>query len=92
MRADYFAGLRSLFDEYRRARYRGEPAMLGEQLRQRQAECGDMTIDVYRTNIARRAANWFTGSLNGWTYTPLREAARAADEIVRQVLKRHPAP
>ena len=30
--------------------------MLGQQLRARQAECGATTIDVYRTNIARRAA------------------------------------
>ncbi len=34
----------------------GDPRMLGPQLRARQAECGTMTIDVYRTNIARRAA------------------------------------
>jgi Asp-tRNA(Asn)/Glu-tRNA(Gln) amidotransferase A subunit family amidase len=34
----------------------GEPAMLGQQLRARQAECGAMTIDRYRSNIARRAA------------------------------------
>ena len=35
---------------------RGEPAMLGQQLRARQVECAGMTIDVYRANIARRAA------------------------------------
>lgn len=34
---------------------RGEPAMLGDQLRQRQVDCAGMTIDNYRTNIARRA-------------------------------------
>lgn len=35
---------------------RGEPALLGAQLRKRQEECAAMTIDVYRANIARRAA------------------------------------
>ncbi len=34
---------------------KGDPAMLGDQLRQRQGECADITIEVYRANIARRA-------------------------------------
>ncbi len=45
--------------EYRwplRSFAKGDPAMLGDQLRQRQGECADMTIEAYRTNIARRAA------------------------------------
>jgi mitochondrial fission protein ELM1 len=40
--------------------------------------------------IDRGAARWFEGSLDTWTYAPLREAARAADEIVGQLLRRHP--
>ena len=35
---------------------RGDPKMLGDQLRQRQGECAGMTVDVYRANIARRSA------------------------------------
>lgn len=34
---------------------RGEPSMLGDQLRQRQEQCAAMTIDDYRSNIRRRA-------------------------------------
>jgi Asp-tRNA(Asn)/Glu-tRNA(Gln) amidotransferase A subunit family amidase len=44
--------------EYRwplRSFAKGDPAMLGDQLRQRQAECAGMTLDIYRANIARRA-------------------------------------
>jgi uncharacterized protein len=39
--------------------------------------------------IARNAARWFTGGLQTWTYAPVREAARAADEIVRRLLARN---
>lgn len=42
--------------------------------------------------IDRRAARWFNGELSTWTYTPVREAARAADEIVKMLLERHPPP
>jgi uncharacterized protein len=40
--------------------------------------------------IDRGAARWFEGSLDTWSYAPIREAARAADEIVKQLLPRHP--
>ena len=40
--------------------------------------------------IAAGAARWFDGSLQTWSYQPIREAARAADEIVRMLLQRHP--
>jgi mitochondrial fission protein ELM1 len=40
--------------------------------------------------IDRGAARWFEGTLDGWSYAPIREAARAADEIVKQLLVRHP--
>jgi hypothetical protein len=33
---------------------------------------------------------WFLGDLNQWSYPPIREAARAADEIVKMLLERHP--
>jgi len=41
--------------------------------------------------ITAGAARWFDGSLQTWSYQPIREAARAADEIVRLLLQRHPA-
>lgn len=70
-----------------------DPAFFGKPVHLLKIDGGSPRFDKLHAGfIARRAANWFTGSLNGWTYTPLREAARAADEIVRQVLKRHPAP
>jgi hypothetical protein len=40
--------------------------------------------------IAAGAARWFDGDLQTWSYQPIREAARAADEIVRLLLQRHP--
>jgi hypothetical protein len=40
--------------------------------------------------IDRGVARWFDGKLESWSYPPLREAARAADEIVRLMLERHP--
>ncbi len=42
--------------------------------------------------INRRAARWFNDDLSTWTYEPVREAARAADEIVKMLLEWHPAP
>jgi uncharacterized protein len=38
------------------------------------------------------AARWFDGQIQRWTYQPIREAERAADEIARLLLERHPAP
>ena len=42
--------------------------------------------------IGQGAARWFTGGLQSWTYPAIREAARAADEIVRRLLERQPKP
>lgn len=42
--------------------------------------------------IERGCARWFDGVLSTWTYAPLREADRVADEIVKLLLKRHPQP
>lgn len=70
-----------------------DPAFFAKPVHLLKLDGGSPRFDkLHQAFIDRRAANWFTGSLNGWTYSPLREAARAADEIVRQVLKRHPAP
>jgi mitochondrial fission protein ELM1 len=45
---------------------------------------------LHRGFIGRGAARWFEGALDSWSYAPIREAARAADEIVKQLLTRHP--
>lgn len=42
--------------------------------------------------IDRGAARWFTGTIDDWSYAPVREVERAADEIVRLLVERHPAP
>ncbi|MBA3066859.1 MAG: hypothetical protein FP825_00035 [Hyphomonas sp.] len=47
---------------------------------------------LHASLIARGAARRFTGTLDQWTYEPLREADRVADLIVAKLLERHPAP
>jgi uncharacterized protein len=47
---------------------------------------------LHESLIARGAARRFTGTLDQWTYEPLREADRVADLIVAKLLERHPAP
>ncbi|MFN3312210.1 MAG: mitochondrial fission ELM1 family protein [Hyphomonas sp.] len=47
---------------------------------------------LYDSLLKRGAARWFTGSLDQWTYEPLREAERIADHIVAKLLERHPSP
>jgi mitochondrial fission protein ELM1 len=42
--------------------------------------------------ITRGCARWFDGSLETWSYEPLREADRVADRIVEELLRRHPQP
>lgn len=42
--------------------------------------------------IAHGAARRFTGTLDQWTYEPLREAGRVADLIIARLLERYPAP
>ncbi len=41
--------------------------------------------------IRRGAARWFEGKIEPWTYAPIREVERAADEIMRLLLERHKA-
>lgn len=42
--------------------------------------------------IDRKCARWFDGSIDFWTYEPLREADRVADAIIAALLERHPQP
>lgn len=47
---------------------------------------------LHESLIRRGAARRFTGTLDQWTYAPLREADRVADLIVAKLLERYPAP
>jgi uncharacterized protein len=47
---------------------------------------------LHESFIAHGIARRFTGTLDQWTYKPLREADRVADLIVQKLLQRHPAP
>ena len=68
-----------------------DPAFFGKPVHLLKLDGGAPRFDKLHSGfIGRNAARWFTGALTSWTYSPVREAARAADEIVRQVLKRHP--
>lgn len=42
--------------------------------------------------IQHGAARWFTGTLEHWTYEPLREVDRVADAVVELLLRRYPQP
>jgi mitochondrial fission protein ELM1 len=69
-----------------------DPAFFGKPVHLLKLDGGSPRFDkLHQGFIARNAARWFTGALTSWTYSPVREAARAADEIVRLVLQRHPA-
>lgn len=47
---------------------------------------------LHNSLIEHGAARWFGGTLETWSYPPLREAARVADAIVEQLLTRYPQP
>lgn len=47
---------------------------------------------LHQSLIDHGAARIFGGTLETWSYTPLREAERVADAIVEKLLKRHPQP
>lgn len=53
---------------------------------------GEKFSQLHESLIQRGAARRFTGTLDQWTYEPLREADRVADLIVAKLLERHPAP
>lgn len=68
-----------------------DPAFFGKPIHLLKLDGGSPRFDkLHKGFIARNAARWFTGAITSWTYAPIREAARAADEIVRQTLLRHP--
>lgn len=68
-----------------------DPAFFGKPIHILKLEGASPRFDrLHQGFIAAGAARWFDGSLQTWRYQPIREAARAADEIVRLLLQRHP--
>lgn len=47
---------------------------------------------LHESLIRRGVARWFDGTLESWSFEPLREADRVADAIVAKLLERHPQP
>ena len=70
-----------------------DPAFFGKPIHLLRLDGGSERFDrLYQGYIDRGALRWFLGDLNLWSYPPIREAARAADEIVKMLLERHPRP
>jgi mitochondrial fission protein ELM1 len=68
-----------------------DPAFFGKPIHLLKLEGSSPRFDrLHRGFIAQGAARWFSGGIHDWTYTPIREAARAADEIMKLLLQRHP--
>ena len=53
---------------------------------------GDKFDRLHDSLMQRGVARWFTGTLDQWSYEPLREAERVADIIVDRLLERYPPP
>lgn len=47
---------------------------------------------MHKSLIERKCARWFTGTIETWSYAPLREADRVADIIVAKLVERHSPP
>lgn len=47
---------------------------------------------LHESLIRRGVARWFDGSLESWSFEPLREADRVADRIVSLLVERYPQP
>lgn len=47
---------------------------------------------LHTSLIDRGCARWFDGTLETWSYEPLREADRVADAIVTALIERYPQP
>lgn len=68
-----------------------DPAFFGKPIHILKLEGSSPRFDrLHQGFIAQGAARWFAGEIQTWSYQPVREAARAADEIVRLLLQRHP--
>ncbi len=70
-----------------------DPAFFGKPIHILKLEGSSPRFDkLHAAFIGRGAARWFKGEIDIWTYAPIREAARAADEIARLLLQRHAKP
>ena len=70
-----------------------DPAFFAKPIYLLKLDGGSERFDrLYQGFIDKGAARWFEGEFSQWTYPPIREAARAADEIVKMLLERHPRP
>ena len=68
-----------------------DPAFFGKPIHILKLEGSSPRFDrLHEGFIGQGAARWFSGEVYNWTYPPVREAARAADEMVKQLLQRHP--
>ncbi len=68
-----------------------DPAFFAKPVYLLKLDGGSPRFDkLHQGFIGQGAARWFTGGLQSWSYPAIREAARAADEIVRRVLERRP--
>ena len=47
---------------------------------------------LHESLIRRGVARWFEGTLESWSFEPLREADRVADRIVAMLVERYPQP
>ncbi len=66
-----------------------DPAFFGKPVYLLKLDGGSPRFDkLHQGFIGQGAARWFTGGLQVWSYPAIREAARAADEIVRRMLER----
>lgn len=68
-----------------------DPAFFGKPIHILKLEGSSPRFDrLHEGFIAQGAARWFSDGIHDWSYRPIREAARAADEIVKLLLQRHP--
>lgn len=68
-----------------------DPAFFGKPIHILKLEGSSPRFDrLHQGFITAGAARWFDGSLQTWSYQPVREAARAADAVVKLLLQRHP--
>lgn len=70
-----------------------DPAYFGKPIHLLRLEGGSTKFDrMHDSFIEAGAARWFENQIARWSYQPIREVERAADEIVRLLLQRHPLP
>jgi mitochondrial fission protein ELM1 len=69
-----------------------DPAYFGKPTYIIKLEGSSPRFDKLHEGFVRRGeAKWFEGGIHVWDYKPVREVERAADDIVRLLLERHPA-